>query len=145
MATPQYSRVNPSSPINFATWPPFHSRWQRVRVKQGSSHPCQSRWPSPQSWPQVPISRAGKETYIGYVDMEDSHIIERSTAAWLSPLVLAYKPDGSKRMCLDYRHVNKHLAIDVYPLPCLEELVEQAVGCPYYVTFNVPKGYFRSC
>ncbi len=57
-------------------------------------------------------------------DMEDRDIIERSTSAWLSPIVLVNKPDGSKRMCLDYRHVNKHLAADIYHLPRLEELVE---------------------
>ncbi len=56
-------------------------------------------------------------------DMEDRQIIEKSTSAWLSPIVLVNKPGGSKRMCLDYHHVNKHLATDIYPLPRLEELV----------------------
>ncbi len=50
-------------------------------------------------------------------DMEDRQIIEKSTSAWLSAIVFVNKPDGSKRMCLDYRHVNKHLATDIYPLP----------------------------
>ncbi len=76
-------------------------------------------------------------------DMEERDIIERSTAAWLSPIVLVNKPDGSKRMCLDYRHVNKHLATDVYPLPRLEELVEQAAGHPYYVTLDMREAYFQ--
>ncbi len=56
-------------------------------------------------------------------DMEERDIIEPSTAAWLSPIVLVNKPDGSKRMCLDYRGVSKHLAVDIYPLQRLEELV----------------------
>ncbi len=64
-------------------------------------------------------------------DMEERDIIEPSTAAWLSPIVLVSKPDGSKRMCLDYRQVNKHLATDIYPLPRLEELVDQAAGHQY--------------
>ncbi len=76
-------------------------------------------------------------------DMEQRHIIDRSTAAWLSPIVLVNKPDGSKRMCLDYRHVNKHLATDVYPLPRLEELVKQAAGHPYYVTLDMREAYFQ--
>ncbi len=42
-------------------------------------------------------------------DMEKRKIIESSTAAWLSPIAIVSKPDGSKRMGLDYRHVNKHL------------------------------------
>ncbi len=77
-------------------------------------------------------------------DMEDRDIIERSTEAWLSPIVLVFKPDGSKRMSLDYRHVNIHLATDVYPLPRLEELVEQASGHPYYVTLDMREAYFQT-
>ncbi len=46
-------------------------------------------------------------------------------------------------MCLDYRHVNKHLATDVYPLPRLEELVEQAAGHPYHVTLHMREAYFH--
>ncbi len=76
-------------------------------------------------------------------NMDDQEIIERSTAAWLSPIVLVNKPDGSKRMCLDFRHVNKHLAIDIYPLPQLEELVEQAAGHPYYITLDMRETYFQ--
>ncbi len=67
-------------------------------------------------------------------DMEERDIIGQSTGAWLSPIVLVNKPDGSKRMCLDYRQVNKHLATDIYPFPRLEELVDQAAGHQYYVT-----------
>ncbi len=76
-------------------------------------------------------------------DMEDREIIKRSTAAWLSPIVLVNMPDGSKIMCLDYSHVNKHLATDVYPLPRREELVEQVAGHPYYVTLDMREAYFQ--
>lgn len=76
-------------------------------------------------------------------DMEERDIIEKSTSAWLSPIVLVNKPDGSKRMCLDYRHVNKHLTTDIYPLPRLEELVEQAAGHQYYATLDMKEAYFQ--
>ncbi len=76
-------------------------------------------------------------------DMEDQEIIERSTAAWLSPIVLINKPDESKRMCLDFMHVNKYLATDIYSLSRLEELVEQAAGHPYYVTLDMREAYFQ--
>ncbi len=36
-----------------------------------------------------------------------------------------------------YRHVNKHLAADIYPFPRLEELVEQAADHQYYVTLDM--------
>ncbi len=46
-------------------------------------------------------------------------------------------------MGLDYRHVNKHLTTDVYPLLRLEELVEQTAGHPYYVTLDMRDAYFQ--
>ena len=77
------------------------------------------------------------------LDMKEKDIIEPSTSAWLSPIVLVAKPDGSKRMCLDYREVNKHLAEDIHPLPRLEELVEVAAGHKYYATLDMREAYFQ--
>ncbi len=76
-------------------------------------------------------------------DMEARDIIEPSTAAWPSPIVLVTKPDGSKRMWLDYRKVNQHLATDIYLLPRLEELLETAAGHKYYATLELKDAYFQ--
>ena len=46
-------------------------------------------------------------------------------------------------MCLDYRHVNKHLPTDMYPLPRLEELVDQAAGHQFYETLDMHEAYFQ--
>ncbi len=77
-------------------------------------------------------------------DMERKGVIEKSTSAWLSPIVLLSKPDGAKGVCLNYRPVNKHLSTDIYPLPRLDELVEQAAGNQYYVTLNLKEAFFKS-
>ncbi len=76
-------------------------------------------------------------------DMERRGIIEKSTSAWLSPIFLVNKPDGTKRMCLDCRKVNTHLATDIYPLPRLDELVEQASGNQYYTTLDLKEANFQ--
>ncbi len=46
-------------------------------------------------------------------------------------------------MCLYYRQVNKHLATDIYPLPRLEELVDQAAGHQYYVALDMREACFQ--
>ncbi len=46
-------------------------------------------------------------------------------------------------MCLDYRHVNKHLVTDIYPLPRSEELVDQAAGHNCYATLDMREAYFQ--
>ncbi len=76
-------------------------------------------------------------------EMEEKGVIEPSTAAWLSPIVLLSKPNGSKRLCLDYRGVNKYLATDIYSLPRLEELVEVASGNEFYATLDLKEAYFQ--
>ena len=76
-------------------------------------------------------------------DLEDRDIIETSTAAWLSPMLLVSKPSGEKRLCLDYRGVNKHLAVDIHPLPRLEELVERVSGHDWYATLDLKDAYYQ--
>ncbi len=46
-------------------------------------------------------------------------------------------------MCPDYRHVNKHLATDIYSLPRLEELVDQAAGHNFYAILDMREAYFQ--
>ncbi len=75
--------------------------------------------------------------------MEDRQITEKSTSTWVSTIVLVNKPDGSKRICLDYRHVNKHLTTDIYPLPRLVELVDQAAGHNFFATLDMREVYFQ--
>ena len=76
-------------------------------------------------------------------EMEEKDIIEPSTAAWLSPIVLVKKPDGTQRMCLDYRKVSTHLQVDIHPLPRLEEMVEIAAGNKYYATLDMKEAYYQ--
>ncbi len=69
--------------------------------------------------------------------------MEKSTAAWLSPIVLVNNPSGDKRMCLGYRKVNKQLTTDIHPLPNLEELVEHVAGNHYYATLDLKDAYYQ--
>ncbi len=75
-------------------------------------------------------------------DLEERDIIERSVAAWLSPIVLVNKTSGERRMCLDYRKVNEQLVIDIHPLPNLE-LVEHLAGSQYYATLDLRGAYYQ--
>lgn len=76
-------------------------------------------------------------------EMLDKDIIELSSAVWLSPIVLVNKPDGRKRMCLDYRKVNTKLRMDIHPLPRLEELVEATAGQKFYATLDMKDAYYQ--
>lgn len=85
-----------------------------------------------------------KEIIAGMLsEMQEKGIIEPSTSAWLSPIVLVSKPNGSKRMCLDFRRVNEHLAADIHPLPRLDDLVNAASGHKYYATLDLKDAYYQ--
>ena len=76
-------------------------------------------------------------------EMIDKDIIEPSYAAYLSPIVLINKPDGSKRMCIDYRAVNTKIKIDIHPLPRLDELIDDVSGHNYYCTLDLKDAYYQ--
>ena len=76
-------------------------------------------------------------------DMLDKGIIENSYATYLSPIVLINKPNGSKRMCIDFRGVNKKIKVDIHPLPRLDELVDEVAGNKYYCTLDMKDAYYQ--
>jgi len=51
-----------------------------------------------------------------------SGIIEPSTAPYASPIVVVKEPDGSNRICVDYRKLNKVTVYDPEPMPQMEEI-----------------------
>ena len=71
--------------------------------------------------------------------------IEQSTSPYASGLVLVRKKDGSLRVCVDYRQVNKDTVPDSYLIPRVDELVD-AIGQrqgKYFSTMNLMKGYHQ--
>ena len=60
-------------------------------------------------------------------------IITHSDSPLASPIVIVPKPDGSIRLCVDYRRVNSLTVPDPFPLPRVEVLVDK-LGQANYLT-----------
>ena len=52
----------------------------------------------------------------------ENKIIQPSKSPWSSPIILIPKPDGSKRMCVDYKKLNSITIKDKYPIPRINNI-----------------------
>ena len=70
-------------------------------------------------------------------------IIRESSSPYAAPICIVRKKDGSMRMCIDYRLLNKKTNFDAYNIPRVEEAVEALKGSKYYTTLDAAQGYHQ--
>ncbi|XP_025997281.2 uncharacterized protein LOC113005666 [Solenopsis invicta] len=70
-------------------------------------------------------------------------IAQPSLSDYASPIVLVEKKDGSARLCVDYRQLNKKIVRDRYPLPLIEDQVDFLQGMIYFSTLDLENGFFH--
>lgn len=58
-------------------------------------------------------------------ELMESGVIRDSQSAYSSPIVMFKKKDDTWRMCVDYRQLNKHTVKDKFPIPVIEELIDE--------------------
>lgn len=88
----------------------------------------------------APHKRKVMESEVKY--MLDNNIAVPSSSSWASPCLLVDKSDKSPRFCTDYRKVNKVTKPDSYPLPQMEDCIDQVVAVKFVSKFDL-KGYWQ--
>ena len=73
----------------------------------------------------------------------EQEIIRPSNSPWAASIVLVAKKDGTRRMCIDYRRLNKVTVKDPYPLPNIEELISTLGASTFITTLDLSKGYYQ--
>ena len=66
-------------------------------------------------------------------DLLNKGFIRPCISPWGVPVLFVNKKDGSLRMCIDYRHLNKVTVKNKYPLPQIDDLFDQLQGASYLV------------
>ena len=75
--------------------------------------------------------------------MMNKGVVQPSTSAWASPIVLVPKRDGSLRFCIDYRKLNAITKKDVYPLPRIDDILDTLGQACYFSTLDLASGFWQ--
>ncbi|KFD60559.1 hypothetical protein M514_27263 [Trichuris suis] len=75
--------------------------------------------------------------------MLNEGIIRRSQSPWLAPAVFTCKKDGSLRLCVDYRQLNKRTRKDSYPLPLPDEVQGKLKGATKFSVLDLHCGFWQ--
>lgn len=76
-------------------------------------------------------------------ELLDLGLIEPSTSPWGAPVLFVRKKDGSMRMCIDYRALNKATIRNTCPLPRIDECLERLHGAKFFSSLDLKSGYHQ--
>ncbi|KAA0058528.1 DNA/RNA polymerases superfamily protein [Cucumis melo var. makuwa] len=99
----------------------------------------------------APISRAPyrmapaelKELKVQLQELLDKGFIGPSVSPWGAPVLFVKKKDGSMRLCIDYRELNKVTIKNCYPLPRIDDLFDQLQGATVFSKIDLRSGYHQ--
>ncbi|KZV26694.1 hypothetical protein F511_31305 [Dorcoceras hygrometricum] len=76
-------------------------------------------------------------------DLLTKGYIRPSVSPWGAPVLFVRKKDGSMRLCIDYRQLNKATVKNKYPLPRIYDLFDQLQGSTVYSKIDLRSGYHQ--
>ncbi|GJR64078.1 putative reverse transcriptase domain-containing protein [Tanacetum coccineum] len=76
-------------------------------------------------------------------ELLEKGFIRPSSSPWGAPVLFVKKKDGSFRMCIDYRELNKLTVKNRYPLPRIDDLFDQLQGSSIYSKIDLRSGYHQ--
>ena len=76
-------------------------------------------------------------------DLEDAKLIEPTHSYWAAPSILVKKKDGSYRLVVDYRGLNKQIEKTTWPLPRIYDVIDSLDGNCYFSNVDLTSRYFQ--
>ncbi|GJW36617.1 putative reverse transcriptase domain-containing protein [Tanacetum coccineum] len=96
----------------------------------------------PEELPGLPPPR---QLSVQLQELLEKEFIRPSSSPWGPPVLYMKKKDGTFRMCIDYRELNKLTIKNHYPLPRIDNLFDQLQGSSMYSKIDPRSGYHQLC
>ncbi|MCW4335348.1 MAG: reverse transcriptase family protein, partial [Candidatus Thiodiazotropha endolucinida] len=106
------------------------------RIPTGNAHPIK------QPVRRLPI-QMNVEINQQIDDMLEKDVIQPSSSPWASGIVMVQKKDGTKRFCVDHRRLNDVTTKDAYPLPRIDDSLDQLSGAKWFSCLDLNSGYWQ--
>jgi len=91
--------------------------------------------------PMAPRERRELDKQV--TELWQKKFIRRSISEWGAPVVFATKADGSLRLCVDYRALNKMTKKNRYPLPRIDDLFDQLACAKVFSQLDLATGFHQ--
>jgi hypothetical protein len=77
-------------------------------------------------------------------DAVDAGLIRPSYSEFGSPILFVRKADGFLRLCIDYRGLNEVTRKDAYPLPCVDDTLDELKDANFYTRLDLASGFWQN-
>ncbi|MCO5578309.1 hypothetical protein L7F22_032149 [Adiantum nelumboides] len=115
--------------------PPERPEDHRIVVVPGSSPPNR---------PPYRLNAAQQKEIVSQVnELLEKGLIQPSSSPYCSPVLLLQKKDGSWRMCIDYRALNKNTIKNRFPIPRIDDILDRLQGGSMFSRIDLKSGYHR--
>ncbi|KAL0536830.1 hypothetical protein IC582_025792 [Cucumis melo] len=84
-----------------------------------------------------------KELKMQLQELVDKGYIRPTVSPWGAPVLFVKKKDGTLRLCIDYRQLNKVTIRNKYPLPRIDDLFDQLRGAALFSKIDLRSGYHQ--